>query len=77
MGPMKLRLFGGKRAQAHRASYRKGVEWIAYNDEPFDRDVESIAGYISTLLLADLFGKPAAEVAEAIRRVRIRDKVGE
>jgi hypothetical protein len=41
-----------------RASYRFGVRWIAENDEPESVDVEEVAGYVSTLLLADLFGGP-------------------
>lgn len=53
-----------------RASYRKGVEWIAWNDEPEDLDPESIAGFISTTLLADLFGKEADVVAADIVRHR-------
>lgn len=37
-------------------SYRQTVAWIALNDEPTERDRESIAGYISTCLAADIFG---------------------
>jgi hypothetical protein len=56
-----------------RASYREGVSWIAMNDEPIDTDVESIAGYISTLLLADLFGKSPDDVAADIKKHRLRE----
>lgn len=56
-----------------RASYRTGVEWIAHNDEPEDTDVENVAGYISTLLLADLFREDPAVVADHI--VRLREKI--
>ncbi len=48
-----------------RASYRVGVQWIADNDEALDRDAESIAGYISTILLA-----PAERVARDVLRKR-------
>ena len=48
------------------ASYKYGISWIAENDEPEDMDVDSVDGYISTLLLADLFGKDPHEVAEKI-----------
>lgn len=58
-----------------RASYRKGVEWIALNDEPEDFDPESISEYISTSLLAFLFGKDEIEVGRAI--VRYREKLDE
>jgi hypothetical protein len=42
--------------------YRSGVDWIARNDEPTDLDPESVAGYVSTLLLADLVGKRPEDV---------------
>ncbi len=68
----------------HRASYRAGVAWISLNDNPGDdnpltcgRDGAaqatmraSIAGYISTLLLADLFGAEPARVAADVFRHR-------
>ena len=57
-----------------RASYRAGVEWIAANDEPLGLDPESIAGYISTMLLADLFGVEPARVATDILRKRVAAK---
>lgn len=53
-----------------RASYREGVKWIAENDEPLDRDPESIAGLISVLLLADLFGVEPERVAKDVLRAR-------
>lgn len=55
------------------ASYRAGVRWIAENDEPMETDLESVASQISTLLLADLFGKDPEEVAKAILRQREKD----
>jgi hypothetical protein len=55
-----------------RASYRAGIRWIAENDEPDSLDIEEISGYISTLLLADLFGKDPYDVARAIVRERKR-----
>jgi len=54
-----------------RASYREGVAWIALNDEPEDLDLESVAGYISTQLLAALWGKEDEVVARAIVRYRV------
>lgn len=54
-----------------RASYRHGVRWIADNDEPLDLDAEgSVRFYVSTGLLADLFGKDPGDVAKDIVRVR-------
>lgn len=52
------------------ASYRHGIQWIAQNDEPADLNPESVSGYISTLLLADLFGKEPVVVAAAVVRKR-------
>jgi hypothetical protein len=72
-----------------RATYRHGVEWIALNDNTGDDNPaaltasdgpgaaqamrERIAGYISTLLLADLFGADPARVAHDIFRVRFEN----
>lgn len=62
-----------------RASYRVGVEWIALNDESGwtsgndEQDARAIAGFISTQLLADLFGKDAEDVAKAVVRYRRRN----
>jgi hypothetical protein len=53
--------------------YRFAVEWIAMNDNPADRDLDSIGGYISTLLLADMFFKDAKTVAKAILLIREYD----
>lgn len=52
------------------ASYRRGVEWIALNDEAGSSDAEDVAGYISTLLLADLFGVEPERVARDVVRYR-------
>ena len=57
-----------------RASYRHGVRWIAENDEPEGTDLDEVSGYISTLLLADLFGKDADIVAADI--IKHREKAG-
>lgn len=47
-----------------RASYRHGVKWIAHNDESGNGDgTATIREYISTLLLADLFGADPGRVA--------------
>jgi hypothetical protein len=54
-----------------REGYKFGVAWIAENDGPGDNDnAETIAGYISVLLLADLFHKEAAAVAQDVVRYR-------
>ena len=58
-----------------REGYRFGVRWIAENDDSGSADArneEVVAGYISTLLLADLFHKQPADVAKDIVRWRKR-----
>ena len=54
------------------------VDWIALNDAAGDPDAleaEVVAGYISTLLVADIFNKDPEDVA--LRVVRRRRKFGE
>lgn len=53
-----------------RASLQAAIEWIAENDEPTYMDVEDVARQVSTLLVADLFGKDAQHVARLIVRWR-------
>lgn len=60
-----------------RQGYKFGVAWIAANDNSGNGDdVETVAGYVSTLLLADLFGKEPAAVAADIVRYRTEHKIG-
>jgi hypothetical protein len=60
-------------------SYKAGVRWVAVNDNPADshesRDVDCISGYISVLLLADLFAKDPLEVAKAVVALREREHI--
>ena len=46
--------------------YCKAVKWIACEDEPQEHDLEQISGYISVLLIADLFCVPSAIVARDV-----------
>lgn len=57
-----------------RASYRAAVEWIAMNDEPSQTEPRDVAGYISTCLIADLFGVEPSRVARDVIRVRIKER---
>ena len=73
-----------KQVVTKRASYFDGVAWISLNDDQGTDDptkcgtngqaqaemMANIAGYISTLLLADLFGAEPARVASDIFRHR-------
>jgi len=57
------------------ASYKHGVSWIAMNDNNGALDAmvtEVVASYISTILLADLFGKTVEHVAKDIVKARMR-----
>ncbi|MBA2740983.1 MAG: hypothetical protein H0U46_03125 [Actinobacteria bacterium] len=56
--------------------YSFGVAWIAENDEPNTLDAEEVSGYISTLLLADLAGESAEDVASDIVRYRVKNAEG-
>jgi hypothetical protein len=46
-----------------RASYKSGIEWVAFNDEPNVNDLEFVSQLVSVLLLADLFETHPEKVA--------------
>lgn len=54
-----------------RASYREAIEWIARNDDVDTLDEEAVSSYLTTGLVADLFGKEQSEVARAVVRFRL------
>ena len=56
-----------------RASYREAVEWIAWNDEPDEREVDVVIGYASVVLIADIFRVEHRKVAEDVVRKREKD----
>ena len=59
-----------------RASYREACAWIALNDDAATGDSEeTISGYISTLLIADLFAVEPERVARDIARARRREGI--
>ena len=53
-----------------RASYREGVAWIAFNDEPDNLNPEEVAYYVTSLLLADLFDVEPEKVGKDVVRKR-------
>jgi hypothetical protein len=58
-----------------RASYRQACDWIAWNDDWDSRNsnCESVvAKYLSTKLVADLFGLETERVAKDVVRLRNR-----
>jgi hypothetical protein len=61
----------GIRTRMKREGYQFGVAWIANNDNPGDNETaEVIAGYITVALLADLFHKRPATVANDVLTYR-------
>ncbi len=58
-----------------RASYREGVAWIAENDEPTEDASEVIAYFVTSLLLADLFGVEPERVGRDVLRYRKKHKL--
>lgn len=57
--------------------YPVAVAWIAENDSAGDKPVaEDIAGFISTLLVADLYGVNAERVAFDVIAYRAKHKIG-
>lgn len=53
------------------ARYADAVEWIAFNDAAGDEaSEEEVAGFVSTLLVADVFNKQPQKVAKDILRFR-------
>ena len=59
-----------KRTITQAPTYGFGVRWIAQNDETSEHDPDVIAGFLSTLLLADLYGADPRSVAVDILRTR-------
>jgi hypothetical protein len=57
----------------HRQLYQTAVAWIALNDGPGDSDahkVSHVAGTVTVLLVADLFGYKPETVARAVVKYR-------
>lgn len=68
-----------KARATQRPKYREGVEWIAMNDDPGSSDsldLEAVAGYISTHLLADLYGMDYKEVGRDVINFRTKERKG-
>lgn len=59
------------KAKRAKPSLKRACELIAMNDNEGNGDDEAtIAGYVSTCLMADLFGKTPAELAKTIATIR-------
>ncbi len=56
--------------------YYDAIAWIVNNDNPGDNEsADDIANYLTTLLVADVFGATPIEVAAAVWRLRNKVKV--
>ena len=51
--------------------YRFAVEWIAFNDDPAEMDLENIKGTISVGLVADIFSKSTMDVSLSVLKIRL------
>lgn len=63
-----------------RASYRHAIQWIAVNDSGGDGDAlnpDVVAYYVTSLLVADVFGVDEARVGRDVVRARKRANRGE
>lgn len=61
------------------ARYKDAVAWIAWNDSPGDSDSldPEVVGYlVSSVLVADVWGKSPAEVGRDVVEFRKRNKIG-
>ena len=57
-----------------RPGYREACSWIAWNDDASaGPDEDAIASYVSTKLVADLFGVECERVARDVARIRVRE----
>jgi hypothetical protein len=70
-------ILSGEVAFMKTPSFKKACEWIALNDEPEELEVEAVEGYLSTQLVADIFGRHSDEVALKIVRIRLKKLKGE
>lgn len=55
-----------------RASYRDGVDFIAQNDEPAERDPKEVDGLATVVMLASIFGVSTERVARDVVRLRTK-----
>lgn len=61
---------GRRKHVTRKPAYGDAVLWLAMNDETQEHDQEAIAGFVTTLLAADLFGVEPRTLANDIIRAR-------
>lgn len=59
-----------KRTVTRRPTYGDAVLWLANNDETLEHDHDTVAGFTTTLLAADLFGANPRSLATDVIRAR-------
>ena len=50
--------------------YLKGIEWIAFNDEPEEFDLEIISSMLTVVLLSEVFNISPEDIAQDILKYR-------
>ena len=58
-----------------KTKYEKALTFVALNDEPEDDNLESITGYVSTILISETFGKECEEIAKEIIKIRKKENL--
>lgn len=60
-----------------RPTLKFAIQWIADNDNPGDDDdLDTVSGYISVLLVSDLFGKDPVDIATKVLTFRLLNREG-
>ena len=54
------------------ARFSDAVAWLSLNDDHSSDAVQDVAGYVTTVLVADLFGTSPEAVARAVLTDRLR-----
>ncbi len=53
-----------------RASYRKAIEYVAFNDEPRLTEVDDVISMASVQLVSEIFGVTDVKVTEDVLKFR-------
>jgi hypothetical protein len=68
------REIGSHAVNVHLSLFNDACRWIAKNDAPGDdHDVETLAGYLTVVLVADVFGSTPEDVASIVYRMREKE----
>jgi hypothetical protein len=59
--------------QKSKMTYREAVAMAALNDEPGVVDINEVECFISTLFIADIFGRDQVEVAQDIITIKLKE----